>query len=208
MIRNIAKILFVSLLLLTATVVKAEKIITVTDMNVVGDGTTLNTKAIQKAIDFAHAQKGGGCVVFPKGKYLTGTLVMKSNVTLKIEKDAIILGSTNPYDYYALEETKGKDNSALALIVADKVQISLSLVFTWAPAASSRFTSAVWPRSAAFIKRVSPSRSAQFTSCAFAAPPIPKATPAARTERASFFSVVVFMFADFFLLFGFLALPG
>lgn len=65
MIRNIAKILFVNLLLLTATVVKAEKIITVTDMNVVGDGTTLNTKAIQKAIDFAHAQKGGGCVVFP-----------------------------------------------------------------------------------------------------------------------------------------------
>ena len=64
MIRNITKNLFVSLLLLTATVVKAEKIITVTDMNVVGDGTTLNTNAIQKAIDFAHAQKGVGATLF------------------------------------------------------------------------------------------------------------------------------------------------
>ncbi|MBE6300858.1 MAG: glycoside hydrolase family 28 protein [Parabacteroides distasonis] len=120
--KNITAFLFACLFLLTATATKAEKIVTVTDMNVVGDGITMNTKAIQKAIDFAHAQKDGGCVVFPKGKYLTGTLVLKSNVTLKIEKDAAILGSTNPYDYYALEETKGKDNSALALIVADKAQ--------------------------------------------------------------------------------------
>jgi polygalacturonase len=120
--KNITAFLFACLFFLTATTAYAEKIITVTDMNVVGDGITMNTKAIQKAIDFAHAQKDGGCVVFPKGKYLTGTLVLKSNVTLKIEKDAAILGSTNPYDYYALEETKGKDNSALALIVADKAQ--------------------------------------------------------------------------------------
>lgn len=101
---------------------QAEKVVLATEMNIVGDGQTINTKAIQKAIDFCHAQKEGGCLVFPKGKYLTGTLVLKSNVTLKLEKDAVILGSVNPYDYYALDDTKGQDNSALALIVADKAK--------------------------------------------------------------------------------------
>lgn len=91
---------------------QAKKVVLATKMDIVGDGQTLNTEAIQKAIDYCHAQKNGGSLVFPKGEYLTGTLVLKSNVTLKLEKDAVILGSVNPYDYYALEETKGKDNSA------------------------------------------------------------------------------------------------
>ena len=116
------KCLFIGLSFMTTTTVLAEKVVSAKDMNIIGDGKTMNTKAIQKAIDFCSAQKGGGRLVFPKGEYLTGTLVMKSNVTLEVEKDAVIYGSTNPYDYYALEETKGKDNSALALIVADKVQ--------------------------------------------------------------------------------------
>ena len=90
-----------------------------TDMGIVGDGKTLNTEAIQKAIDFCHAQEGGGELVFPEGKYLTGTVELKSGVSLALEKDAVILGSTNPYDYRAVLETKGGDNSALALIVAD-----------------------------------------------------------------------------------------
>ena len=76
------------LIFLTVTTAYAEKIITVTDMNVVGDGITMNTKAIQKAIDFAHAQKDGGCVVFPKGKYLTGTLVLKSKVLQEQQKSS------------------------------------------------------------------------------------------------------------------------
>lgn len=116
------KCLLIGLSFMTTTTTLAEKVVSAKDMNIVGDGKTMNTKAIQKAIDFCSTQKGGGRLVFPKGEYLTGTLVMKSNVTLEVEKDAVIYGSTNPYDYYALEETKGKDNSALALIVADKVQ--------------------------------------------------------------------------------------
>ncbi|RZM25056.1 MAG: glycoside hydrolase, partial [Pedobacter sp.] len=62
------------------------------------DGTTLNTKSIQFAIDFISA-KGGGRLVFYVGRYLTGSLNMKSNVELRLEEGAVLLGSLNPYDY-------------------------------------------------------------------------------------------------------------
>lgn len=65
----------------------------------VADGTTLNTLAIQKAIDAASKHKGGGRVVINKGKWLTGMIEMKSNVELFLAEGATLLGSTNPYDY-------------------------------------------------------------------------------------------------------------
>ena len=110
-----------ALLLLSAVpgICKAEKIVSATDMKIVGDGITMNTEAIQKAIDYCHSQKNGGCLVFTEGVYKTGTIVLKSNVTLKLEKGAVISGSTDPYDYYALEAPKGWDSSALGLILAD-----------------------------------------------------------------------------------------
>ena len=64
----------------------------------VGDGKTLNTQSLQSAIDALHA-KGGGQLYFPAGRYLTGSLQLKSNVTLYLEKEAMLLGSTSPYDY-------------------------------------------------------------------------------------------------------------
>ena len=64
----------------------------------VGDGKTLNTQSLQSAIDALHA-KGGGQLYFPAGRYLTGSLQLKSNVTLYLEKEAVLLGSTSPYDY-------------------------------------------------------------------------------------------------------------
>lgn len=62
------------------------------------NGTTLNTNSIQKAIDFIH-EKGGGRLVFYVGRYLTGTVQLKSNVTIQLEEGATLLGSTNIYDY-------------------------------------------------------------------------------------------------------------
>lgn len=70
----------------------------VTEYGAVGDGTTLNTTAIQTAID-ASAAAGGGEVVFPTGTFLTGTLYLKSGVHLRLSPGAIILGSTNLADY-------------------------------------------------------------------------------------------------------------
>lgn len=74
-------------------------------------GTTLNTKAIQNAIDKAHLN-GGGRVVIPKGEFLTGSVVLKSNVELNLSKNALLLGSTNPADYLKINRWK-------ALIMAD-----------------------------------------------------------------------------------------
>lgn len=64
---------------------------------VVGDGKTLNTKAIQKAID--AAAKKGGVVTFAPGQYLTGSIFLKKGVTLHLDKGVTLLGSQDIKDY-------------------------------------------------------------------------------------------------------------
>jgi len=64
----------------------------------VGDGKTLNTKSIQAAIDKVN-ENGGGRVIIPAGNFVSGCLIIKSGVELHLEKDAVILGSTSPFDY-------------------------------------------------------------------------------------------------------------
>ncbi len=63
-----------------------------------GDGAAIETKAIQSAID--SCTRIGGTVIFPPGIYLTGSLELKSNVTLHLEKGAVLLGSKNLSDYF------------------------------------------------------------------------------------------------------------
>lgn len=68
----------------------------------VGDSRTLNSAAIQKAIDNCAAT-GGGKVIFPAGQYLSGTIALKNNVTLHLQKGAVLLGSTDVNDYQNLD---------------------------------------------------------------------------------------------------------
>jgi parallel beta-helix repeat protein len=70
----------------------------VLDMGATPDGRALNTTIIQKAIDQCY-QTGGGEVVFPQGKYLIGSIILKSGVCLNLQKGATLLGSTNLEDY-------------------------------------------------------------------------------------------------------------
>lgn len=92
----------------------------------VADGKTLNTLFIQKAIDLASKRKKGGIVVFPKGRFLSGSIELKDNVELYFEEGAVLLGSTNPKDYHKINfegrpmSPKKDDNSQMALIVANK----------------------------------------------------------------------------------------
>ena len=59
-----------------------------------GDGQTLDTPAIQKAIDACSAE-GGGRVLFPPGHYLSGTIRFHSGVTLQLDAGARLIGTTN-----------------------------------------------------------------------------------------------------------------
>lgn len=81
------------------------------------DGVTLNTEAIQKTID-AAARAGGGKVIVPEGTFLTGPIVLKSNIDFHIEKGGEILGSTKVADYRIPER---QNVVARALVFADGV---------------------------------------------------------------------------------------
>ncbi len=70
----------------------------ISDFGAKADGTTVNTRAIQYAIDMIH-EKGGGRLVFPLGRYVSGSIHLKSGVTLHLEEGSVLLGSTNPLDY-------------------------------------------------------------------------------------------------------------
>lgn len=65
---------------------------------VTANGLTVETAAIQNAIDLV-AKEGGGILMFPSGFYQTGTLVLRSKVHLHFEKGATLLGSRNFADY-------------------------------------------------------------------------------------------------------------
>jgi len=62
------------------------------------DGVTLNTRSIQFAIDYIQ-QQGGGRLVFDVGRFLTGSIHLKSGVSLHLLEGAVLLGSLNPFDY-------------------------------------------------------------------------------------------------------------
>src|SRR6201992_3374966 len=67
----------------------------------IGDGISLDSKAINKAID-AAAKAGGGTVYFPAGNYLSGSIHLKSNISLFIDQGATIIAAPvsteNGYD--------------------------------------------------------------------------------------------------------------
>ena len=73
-------------------------VLNVRDFGATGDGKTKDTRAIQQAIDRCGVLGGGGVVV-PAGDYLTGAIALRSNSTLRLEKDACILGSPDFADY-------------------------------------------------------------------------------------------------------------
>jgi len=74
----------------------SKKRINVLDKGVINDGKTLNTRALQSAMD---ELKPDEILYFPKGIYLTGALKLHSDMELYIEKDAVIQGTENTKDY-------------------------------------------------------------------------------------------------------------
>src|SRR4051812_1684912 len=72
------------------------------DFGAKGDGTTLDTAALQAAIDKCH-QDQGGTVLIPAGVFLIGTIELKSNVTLHLAPTAKLLGSADGKQYRAAD---------------------------------------------------------------------------------------------------------
>lgn len=89
------------------------QVVRVRDLGAVGDATTLDTAAIQKAVDTCSAS-GGGCVSFSPGVYLSGTIFLKDNVRLVLEANAILRGSARPEDYPPITHKNANGDTAFA----------------------------------------------------------------------------------------------
>ncbi len=89
-----------------ATMVIAQPVFNIKNFGAIADGKTINTRAIQTAIDSCN-KSGGGSVVVGGGVYITGSLQMKSNVNLYIAAGAVLKGSSQLADYIVDGKTKG-----------------------------------------------------------------------------------------------------
>ena len=85
-------------LVTTGPAVAAEILYDVRDYGAKADGLTLCTTSIQKAID-ACSESGGGTVYLPPGTFLSGTIYLKSGVTLRLDPACTLLGSKDLKDY-------------------------------------------------------------------------------------------------------------
>uniref|UniRef100_A0A1I8B6K2 Fibronectin type-III domain-containing protein n=1 Tax=Meloidogyne hapla TaxID=6305 RepID=A0A1I8B6K2_MELHA len=78
-----------------------EKIVDITTVGAIGDGTTLNTQTIQKAIDLcSNSTSPFGCkVLIPKGIFLSGPLFLRSQMTFELANGAILRATSNAAKY-------------------------------------------------------------------------------------------------------------
>lgn len=88
----------------------------VRDYGATGTGTQLDTAALNRAVK-ACAHAGGGTVYLPPGRYLSGTITLKSHVTLKIGAGATLLASENPDDYPDTPSAWGDGSKVIAPLI-------------------------------------------------------------------------------------------
>lgn len=127
----------------------------ITEAGAVADGITLNTEAFAKAID-AVSQKGGGTVKVPAGLWLTGPIVLKSNINLHLEENALILFTADHTQYPIIQtsfeglETR-RCQSPISANGAENIAITGKGVIdgngdTWRPVKKSKMTAAQWDK--------------------------------------------------------------
>ena len=92
------KITTVLMILATMVGLAQAAVFNIKDLGAIGDGVTLNTVSVQKAID-SCSESGGGVVRIPAGRFVIGTVLIKSNVTLSFDYGAELLGSQDMKDY-------------------------------------------------------------------------------------------------------------
>jgi len=116
-------VVLLSLIMLAGCVgapANSSKIFNVRDFGAKGDGTTLDTAALQKTIDTAEAA-GGGTVLIPAGKFLIMPIVLASNINLKITKEGTLLISDDMANYPVV---RGRYQDAITANQASDLTIS------------------------------------------------------------------------------------
>jgi len=120
-------VLFLSFVMLSGCVATpanppstAAKVFNIRDFGAKGNGTSLDTEAVQKTIEAASAA-GGGTVLVPNGKYLIMPIVLTSNINLKIAKEGTLLISDDIANYPIV---RGRYQDAITAHGADHLTIS------------------------------------------------------------------------------------
>ena len=117
--RNFAIIFILSITLHMANAIE----INVLNEGVVSDSNLVQTIKIQRLIDKC-ANAGGGKIIFPAGAYKTGGLVLKSNITFRVETGATIIASRDTNDYKVAQNNSG-DIIPCLLYAKDAQHISI-----------------------------------------------------------------------------------
>ena len=95
------------------------------DFGAVGDGVTLNTEAISKAIN-QLSKMGGGHLIVPAGIWRTGLISLKDNIDLHLEKNAILMFSPDKKDLLKLKEGKMDDKATPFINVSKRKNVSIT----------------------------------------------------------------------------------
>lgn len=127
--------------------------VNICDFGAKSDGVTLNTEAINKAIKAVH-DKGGGKVIIPEGLWLTGPIVLLSNVNLHVEKNALVVFSADTSLYPIVTTSfEGLDTrrcqSPISAMNAENIAITGHGVFDgagdrWRPVKKDKMTERQW----------------------------------------------------------------
>ena len=129
--------------------------VSIVKFNAISNGSFLNTQAINAAIDFMH-KKGGGVVVIPKGQWLTGPIVIKSNVNLHLDKNALVV-FTSDFSQYPLvvSSFEGVDAARCQSPISAENQNNIAItgegIFNgnglfWRPLKKDKLSEAEWKR--------------------------------------------------------------
>jgi DNA sulfur modification protein DndE len=133
----------------------SKQVFNIADFGAKPDGLTLNTKAINDAIVAAH-KAGGGRVVIPKGIWLTGAIVLQSQVNLHLQKGALVTFSKNRDDFpLVVTSFEGvaayRSQAPISALKADNVAITGEGIFdgggdAWKPVKKGKITDSEWKK--------------------------------------------------------------
>jgi hypothetical protein len=100
------------------------RVYNIRDFGAKGDGTIVDTAAVQAAIDACHRDQGG-TVLVPAGDFVVGTLELKSNVTLHLAAKGRLLGSPNKGDYHAGHGIPPGNGNVVLLGISDAENVTI-----------------------------------------------------------------------------------